>query len=624
MMEARRPVPAVKISLLLILAIALQSTALPTQPDDGESGWIPLFNGKNLEGWYTWLPSTGRDNDPKGVFKVEDGVLHVLDLPATGPEQEFGYIATHNEYSNYRLRFQYRWGSKRFEPRAQDPRDSGLLYHFIGPDRIWPTGIECQVQEGETGDFYLIGGTALATTIASSDTGPKIYRPDGVSYDTWPAFDRIVRSATYDSPTDWNSVEIVVSGETAVHIVNGVANNRAVKLRQPDPSDPSRSVPLNRGKILFQAEGAEIFYRNIELKPLPSDADPTYKVLVFSKTESFRHGSIPDGVAAIFTLGTLNNFLVDATEDASVLDDARLAEYRAVVFLSTTGDVLNNGQQAAFEHYIRAGHGYAGIHSASDTEYDWPWYGALLGAYFSGHPAVQMATIRVEDRGHASTAALPDPWVRIDEWYDFRANPRGNVHVLASLDESSYSGGTMGDHPIAWYHEFEGGRAWYTAGGHTSESYSEPFFLQHLTGGIQYAAGVRPGRALDRSGWTVTASPDVEVTNAIDGNVATRWTTGTPQTHGQFFQIDLGTAQTFDGIALDSGNNSFESDHPRGYEVYVSSDAAGWEGPVASGTGKSPITEVIFPVRTARYIRILQTGSDPGYWWSIHEMNVYH
>ena len=621
--ETGRPVPLLKICLLMILAIALHSNVLATQPDDREPGWIPLFNGKNLDGWYTWLPSTGRDSDPDGVFKVEDGVLHVLDLPATGQEQEFGYIATNNEYSNYRLRFQYRWGPKRFEPRAHDPRDSGLLYHFIGPDRIWPTSIECQVQEGDTGDFYLIGGTALTTTVESSDIDPRRYRPDGVAYDTRPAFDRIVRSATHDSLTDWNTVEIVVSGGTAVHTVNGVANNRAIRIRQPDPTDPARSVPLTRGKILFQAEGAEVFYRNIELKPLPSAADPTYKVLVFSKTASFRHGSIPDGVAAIDTLGTLNNFLVDATEDASVFDDARLSDYRAVVFLSTTGDVLDDAQQAAFEHYIRAGNGYAGIHSASDTEYGWPWYGALVGAYFSGHPAVQMATIRVEDRGHASTAALPDPWVRVDEWYDFRANPRGNVRVLASLDESSYTGGTMGDHPIAWHHEFEGGRAWYTAGGHTSESYSEPFFLQHLAGGIQYAAGIRPGRALDRSGWTVTASTDFEPIGAIDGDGTTRWTTGTPQTNGQFFQIDLGTEQTFDRIVLDSGSNSFENDHPRGYDVHVSSTGASWSAAVANGTGKSPITEVLFPTQTARYIRIVQTGSEPGYWWSIHEVNVY-
>src|SRR5262245_36575411 len=432
---------SLKVCLLLVLSIASDSNVIAWPPQSPpatiETGWIPLFNGKNLDGWYTWLPSTGKDNDPKGVFKVDDGVLHILDLPETNQEQEFGYIATNNEYSNYRLRFQYRWGSKRFEPRAHDPRDSGLLYHFIGPDRIWPASVECQVQEGDTGDFYLIAGTALTTTVESSDIEPKKYKADGIAYDTRPAFDRIVRSGTSDSLTDWNTVDVIVSGATAVHIVNGVVNNRATKIRQPDPNDPTRFVPLTRGRILFQAEGAEVFYRNIELKPLPSDADPFYKVLVFSKTESFRHGSIADGVAAISDLGVLNNFMVDATDDSAAFNDARLSDYRAVVFLSTTGDVLDDDQQAAFEHYIRAGNGYAGIHSASDTEYGWAWYGALVGAYFSGHPAVQMAAIRLEDRAHVSTATLPDPWVRMDEWYDFRTNPRANVRVLASWGERS-------------------------------------------------------------------------------------------------------------------------------------------------------------------------------------------
>src|SRR4030095_1407778 len=325
---------ALKISLLLVLSIAFHSIMIAAPPqsplDSNEAGWIPLFNGKNLDGWYTWLPSMGRDNDPDGVFKVDDGVLHILDLPEADQEQEFGYIATNNEYSNYRLRFQYKWGSKRFAPRAHDPRDSGLLYHFIGPDRIWPASVECQVQEGDTGDFYLIAGTALTTTVEASDIETKKYKADGVAYDTRPAFDRIVRSGTFDLLTDWNTVEVIVSGATVAHSVNGVVNNRATRIRQPDPSDPSRFIPLTRGRILFQAEGAEVFYRNIELKPLPSDTDPFYKILVFSKTASFRHGSIPDGVAGITMLGALNHFMVDATEDAAAFNDARLSDYRAV------------------------------------------------------------------------------------------------------------------------------------------------------------------------------------------------------------------------------------------------------------------------------------------------------
>src|SRR6266699_4233490 len=188
------------------------------------------------------------------------------------------------------------------------------------------------------------------------------------------------------------------------------------------------------------------------------------RLLVFSKTGAFRHASIKDGKIALQKLATEHNFAVDFTEDSTVFNDANLAHYDAVVFLLTTGEVLNDSQQAAFERYIRAGGGYVGIHSATDTEYTWPWYGGLVGAYFDrihGHSKVVQATVHVVDRTHPSTAMLPGMWVRTDEWYNFASNPRGRVSVLMTLDESTYSGGTMGaDHPIAWYHEYAGGRAW--------------------------------------------------------------------------------------------------------------------------------------------------------------------
>ena len=219
-------------------------------------------------------------------------------------------------------------------------------------------------------------------------------------------------------------------------------------------------------------------------------ADGPRHLLVFPKTAGFRHASIADGLNAIQQLAATNNLVVEATEDAAAFNEANLARFHAVVFLMTTGDVLDTNQQAAFERYIRAGNGYAGVHSASDTEYSWPWYGGLVGAYFSNHPAIQTATVRVEDTNHVSSSFLPAAWVRNDEWYNFRSNPRGAVQVLARLDESTYTGGTMGDHPIAWYRGYDGGRAWYTAGGHTSASYTEPLFRAHLLGGLRYAAGV--------------------------------------------------------------------------------------------------------------------------------------
>ena len=219
----------------------------------------------------------------------------------------------------------------------------------------------------------------------------------------------------------------------------------------------------------------------------------TFDVLVFSRTAGFRHGSIDAGIAAIQALGADHDFSVDATENPNAFSDANLANYDAVIFLNTTGDVLQPTAQGAFERFIQAGGGYVGIHAAADTEYDWPWYGELMGGYFESHPAIQTADVLVADRAHPSTAHLPARWTRTDEWYNYQTNPRGNVHVLATLDESTYNGGTDGfDHPIAWCHDFDGGRSFYTGFGHTVSTFSEPEFLQHLLGGIEYAAGHTP------------------------------------------------------------------------------------------------------------------------------------
>jgi type 1 glutamine amidotransferase len=217
------------------------------------------------------------------------------------------------------------------------------------------------------------------------------------------------------------------------------------------------------------------------------------QILVFTKTSGFRHESIPDGKIALQRLAEKNHFAVDTTENADIFTRENLAKYDAIVFLNTSGNVLNDEQQKAFVEYIGQGGGYVGIHAASDTEWDWPWYGKLVGAYFDDHPELQEATIRVTNQEHPSTVHLPELWTRFDEWYNFKSNPRNQVNVLAEVDESTYEGGTMnGDHPIAWYHEYEGGRAWYTALGHTKESYQEPKFLEHILGGIIYATGLNP------------------------------------------------------------------------------------------------------------------------------------
>ena len=241
---------------------------------------------------------------------------------------------------------------------------------------------------------------------------------------------------------------------------------------------------------------------------LSSCQDDGPRVLVFSKTKGWVHSSIPYGNEAILKLGQENGFRVDTTKNAEVFNDEDLPRYHAVIFNNTTGNVLNAAQQAAFERYIQAGGGYVGIHAAADTEYEWPWYNQLMGAHFASHPHnpnVRKASIDVTDKNHPATAALPDRWERTDEWYNYRSF-YPNLNVLAYLDEATYEGGTNGsNHPIAWYHAFDGGRAFYTGGGHEDASFSEPLFLDHLLGGIQYAMG--DGK-LDYRKATAVAAPE--------------------------------------------------------------------------------------------------------------------
>ena len=263
-------------------------------------------------------------------------------------------------------------------------------------------------------------------------------------------------------------------------------------MRGNSPSKNDLKSPGVRRASRFAVAGLAMLTGMSVMSATPAAAHPETTVLVFSKTAGFRHDSIPAGIAAIQAMGEANGFAVEATEDAGAFTTENLSHYAAVVWLSTTGDVLNAEQQTAFEGYIENGGGYAGVHAASDTEYDWPWYGSLVGAYFKSHPHQQTANVDVESHDHPSTANLPDTWTRFDEWYNYRSNPRENVKVLATLDESSYDpgGDAMGDHPIMWCHPQGTGRSWYTGGGHTIESYSDQPFLDHLAGGIRYAAGI--------------------------------------------------------------------------------------------------------------------------------------
>ena len=223
-----------------------------------------------------------------------------------------------------------------------------------------------------------------------------------------------------------------------------------------------------------------------------------FKVLLFSKTDGFHHESINEGVTAIKQLAIRHTFSVDWQENASVFNDKNLEKYQAIVFLNTTGNILNDEQQAAFEKFIKAGKGFVGIHSASDTEYDWAWYTKLVGNTFKIHPQQQTAYLKVEDSNFPGMERFPKKLLWTDEWYEFTTPAKAtDLKVLVSIDEKSYDpnvkwgnveGKGMGFHPISWYHLYDGGRSFYTALGHIPLVYSDQTFLDHLYGGIYWAA----------------------------------------------------------------------------------------------------------------------------------------
>jgi type 1 glutamine amidotransferase len=212
------------------------------------------------------------------------------------------------------------------------------------------------------------------------------------------------------------------------------------------------------------------------------------RILVYSRTTAYRHDSIPAGVAALRALGAEHGFDVDATEDPAAFETG-IEGCAAVLFLSTSGDVLSSAGRDALRAHLGRGGGFMGVHAAACTEYGWPHFGELLGARFTRHPEYQPGRLVIEDHGHPATEHLGVTWQFTDEWYDFDRSPRGWVRVLASADESSYEGGgTGGDHPLVWCRELRGARMFYTALGHAVEAFADPVFRAHLLGGIRYSA----------------------------------------------------------------------------------------------------------------------------------------
>jgi PKD repeat protein/glucose/arabinose dehydrogenase/type 1 glutamine amidotransferase len=256
----------------------------------------------------------------------------------------------------------------------------------------------------------------------------------------------------------------------------------------PVASTPASAATTVDDETLVAAENGPTALRS------QSRAPKSYRVLVFTRTAGVRRPSISDGIATINRLAADNHFTATVTQDAGAFTDANLAKFRTVIFLNTTGDVLDPAGEAAFERYVTAGGGFVGVHAAAETEPNWAFYQNLVGTRVASAAAVSQGSIGVADRAHPSTETVPKNLTLTEEWYNFASNVRGTSHVLATVDEKSYTGGTMGfDHPIAWCKDYQGGRSWYTGLGHSASSYRSASFQRHLLGGIRWAAGVVEG-----------------------------------------------------------------------------------------------------------------------------------
>ncbi|MCP8900397.1 ThuA domain-containing protein [Gilvimarinus xylanilyticus] len=229
---------------------------------------------------------------------------------------------------------------------------------------------------------------------------------------------------------------------------------------------------------------------------LPALAEQ-FSVLLFTKTGGWHHKSINAGVDAMQEMAERHHFKLDWHEMSNVFADDKLKAYDAIVFLNTTADILNDDQQAAMERFIQSGKGFVGIHSASDTEYDWDWYTKMVGRTFHIHPAIQTAEVEVLNRKFPGLERMPDRFLWTDEYYEFGAERIDSLNYILAVDEDTYdpvadwgqvAGKGMGFHPIAWYHEYDGGRAFYTGLGHMPSTYEDKMFLEHIYGGLYWAA----------------------------------------------------------------------------------------------------------------------------------------
>jgi hypothetical protein len=240
----------------------------------GEAPWIALFNGRNLDGWYTFLQKHGKNSDPDHIITIEDGAIHLYKNAADGTNVVMGYIGTEKEYGNYHFRLQYRWGPKKFEPRYKLKRDAGLYYHILGDDAVWPRALQFQIEQTNVGDLIALHGFAVDTSIDPKTRSAEIPTFQGLAQG---GEARVLggRGIGYQRHLagdfeldDWNTAEVVARGDTTVHILNGHVVNEGKNVRMVEAGKPDTSRPITQGRIALEIEAAEIYFRNVEIRKI--------------------------------------------------------------------------------------------------------------------------------------------------------------------------------------------------------------------------------------------------------------------------------------------------------------------------------------------------------------------
>ena len=446
---------AIALATLFVLAV-LSRLGDSQTPTTANTGFAPLLAGSEFEGWELSVGATK-------VFSLQDGALTI----EAGDPSTDEFIITRGEYDDYHLRFEYEIISTDQEVDADV--SSGVVYHASASDGSLLSGFENEIKSGGSGDLIMLDGAEATTEL---DAARGVYQAGSEQH---MVDDRVAAGDELQPIPGWNVVDIIVSGNSSTHLLNGEVVSRSFEQTVDGDS-------ASGGRIAIRAEGAAVRYRNLEIGRLNDEPEPTILAFFANSEENGSSAALEN----LERLGAASGFAVERSDEAAVFSDVGLANYAAIAFVSTAGDLLNAEQQYAFEQYIRGGGSYIGL-DASNGETDWPWFADLVGASMDLPATIAGSAITVDDPQHPSTSHLRSPWTPANVWDDFDMVPPAQAAVLLSANGSGAD--ADGSIPVAWYHQVEGGRVFYTGLGAAAEALRDPSVVRHLLGGVEFVLG---------------------------------------------------------------------------------------------------------------------------------------